>query len=174
MKKFRCIPFLLLTPVILKAQVADPRSIARAEAEKMGKALVGKDYNTFLKTTPPLAIQHTEGGKEAMLQELKKQIEEMDANGVKILRAWPGQPSRLVDTAKELQCTIPQYMELKVDGGKVTSETTLIAMSPDKGKTWYFIDVAGKPLSEFRELFPTLSSKLVIPAPKEPVFVEDK
>lgn len=152
----------------------NPTMNAKAEATKMGKALVAKDYISFLKTTPPLALQHTEGGKEAMLKELKTQIDEMAKNGTYILRAWPGEPSNLIDTAKELQCTIPQYMELKVEGGKVTSETTLIGMSPDKGKTWYFIDVAGKPLNEFRELFPTLSSKLVLPPAKEPVYVEDK
>lgn len=174
MKKALFLSFIVLAPLALNAQVADPRTNAKNEATKMGKALVNKDYNTFLKTTPPLALQHTEGGKEAMLKELKRQIEEMAANGTYILRLWPGDPSKIIDTAKELQCTIPQHMELKVDGGKVTSETTLIGMSPDKGKTWYFIDVAGKPLTEFRELFPTLSSKLVVPPSKEPVFIEDK
>lgn len=166
--------FLLLAPLVLNAQTSTPAATAKAEATRMGKALVSKDYNTFLKTTPPLAIEHTEGGREALLQDIKQQIDEMAANGSYILRAWPGEPSKMIDTAKELQCTIPQHMELKVDGGKVTSQTTLIAMSPDKGKTWYFIDVAGKPLSEFREMFPKLSSKLVIPPVTEPVFVEDK
>ena len=109
-----------------------------------------------------------------MMTDLKTQIDNMAKQGVTILKAWPGESGNIVDTAGELQSTIPQMIQMQVQGGKLTTETTLIALSPDKGKSWYFIDAAGKSLAELKGLFPNLSSSLVIPEPVEPKFEEDK
>lgn len=167
---------LLSLPIMCQAQQkpANLKAVVKEEATKMGKALLDKDYQKFVATTYPKAFETTEGGKETLLHELEEQIRAMEAQGSYILKLWPENASDIVDTARELQCTIPQYMELKVPEGKVKTETTLVVLSPDRGKKWYFIDAAGKNIGELRELFPNLSSKLVIPASPEPVFTPDK
>ena len=59
-------------------------------------------------------------------------------------------------------------------GGKISTSSTLIGISDDKGKTWTFIDAAGKDLATLRKVIPNLSDKLVIPKMQQPQFVMDK
>lgn len=141
----------------------------KADATKMSQALVDKDYKTFVSTTYPKAVEMTPGGLPQMEEDLKTQIAGIEAQNNKILSAYPGDPSVIVDTAGEWQCTIPQKMVLQVPGAKVLTETTLIALSPDKGKTWYFMDTADRDLKAMRGVFPNISSKLVIPKSPDPV-----
>ena len=105
---------------------------------------------------------------------MARQVATMEASGTKILDAWPGEPSAVIDTAGEWQCTIPQFMKLQVGGGILTTQTTLLSFSPNKGEKWYFIDATDKPLSQWREVFPNISSKLVLPKPAEPKFEPDE
>lgn len=150
------------------------KAAVKIAAKEMGAALVRKDYPNFIKTTYPAAVEATGGGTQQLIKELQAQLEQMEKDGTTILAIWPGEPSAFVDTANELQCTIPQKMTMKLPEGKLTTETTLIALSPDKGKTWYFMDTADRSISKMREMFPNISSRLVIPKSPEPTFVADK
>ena len=142
----------------------------KAAAKHMNDALVRKDLKTFVKTTYPKVVEQTEGGLEKIQAELEKQIAALEKAGNKILSAWPGEASAIIDTAGEYQCTIPQYMKMQLDNGKLTTQTTLIGLSSDKGKTWYFIDATDKSLSQWRSLFPNISSQLVLRPAAEPKF----
>lgn len=144
-----------------------------AAAKKMDGYLMKKDYRSFVHTTYPKAVQMMDGGYDKLYEELKGQISTMEKANNTILSVWPGTPSNIIDTAGELQCTIPQFMKLKVDYGMLTTETTLIAFSMDKGKTWYFMDVVDRSLDKIREVFPGVSSKLVITKSPEPKFTRD-
>lgn len=154
---------------VKKTVASSPRTKVIAAAKRMDDALVRKDYATFVETTYPAVLEHTEGGKERLATSLTVQVAGMEKSGNKILAAWPGEPSAMVDTAGELQCTIPQFMKLTVDIGTLVTETTLIGLSPDKGNTWYFVDAIDRPLEKIREMLPNISSRLVIkknPQPK--------
>jgi hypothetical protein len=142
----------------------------KAAAKRMNDALVKKDIKTFVKTTYPKVVEMTDGGLTRVQSEIEKSIAGIEQAGSKILSAWPGEATTIIDTAGEYQCTIPQYMKMRLDNGVLTTQTTLIALSPDKGKTWYFIDMTDKSLAQWRTVFPNMSSKLVIFPPKEPKF----
>lgn len=149
---------------------SDAKANVRQAAIDLGAALISKDYEAFMKTTYPEVVQRTEGGKEKMISDLKKQITSMEKSGNIIRAIYPGQPSDMIDTAGEWQCTIPQFMKIKLSGGMLTTETTLIGLSPNKGKTWYFIDAVDQTIHSIRQLFPNISSRLVIPPSPEPKF----
>jgi hypothetical protein len=176
MKKLALSGVALLYCLQVFAQHSDAKANVIAEAKKMGQALVNKDYTAFTKTTYPAAIAHTEGGMAKIISDLDGQIKAMNAEGTTIAAAWPGEPSKMIDTAGELQCTIPQNMTMKMKSpeGKLVTQTTLIALSPDKGKTWYFIDTADRTLEKMREMFPNISSRLVVHKSPEPKFISDK
>ena len=142
----------------------------KSAAKRMNDALVRKDIKTFVKTTYPKVVEMTEGGLTKIQSELEIQIATIEKSGSKILSAWPGDATAIIDTAGEYQCTIPQYMKMQLVNGALTTQTTLIALSQDKGKTWYFIDATDKPLNQWRNFFPNLSSKLIIFPAKEPKF----
>lgn len=146
----------------------------KAAAKKMNDALVKKDYRAFVSTTYPKVVESTNGGLDKLEKELESQVKNIESQGTTIMSAWPGEISNIIDTAGEYQCTLPQYMKMKMKEGVLQTETTLFALSPDKGKTWYFIDATEKPLDKWRQLFPNLSSKLVIKPAPEPKFTPNK
>eukprot|EP01136_Pigoraptor_vietnamica_P044469 Opistho-1_new@21235 len=146
----------------------------KAAAKKMNDALVKKDYRAFVGTTYPKVVESTNGGLDKLEKELESQVKNIESQGTTIMSAWPGEISNIIDTAGEYQCTLPQYMKMKMKEGVLQTETTLFALSPDKGKTWYFIDATEKPLDKWRQLFPNLSSKLVIKPAPEPKFTPNK
>jgi hypothetical protein len=152
------------------AQQPNAKANLRQAAINLGNSLISKNYAGFMETTYPTVIQKTEGGVDKMIADLKKQVELMERSGNTINAMWPGQPSEMVDTAGELQCTIPQFMKLKLPNGTLTTETTLVAISPNNGQTWYFIDAVDQSNESMRKLFPNLSSKLVLKPSPEPKF----
>lgn len=159
------------------AQVKDmeaARQSAFQAAKKMDEALINKRFDEYVEANHPDVVAKIEGGKAGLVVKMQQQIASLEESGNYITAAWPGQPSSIVDTAGEWQCTIPQYMNIRIPQGTMKTETTLVAMSPDKGGRWYFVDIANaKTMENMREMFPKLSSKLSAPAPVEPQFVPD-
>lgn len=58
--------------------------------------------------------------------------------------------------------------------GNVTFETTLIAISPDEGKHWYFVDTSVYNVKDVKKAVPDLSPQLVIPPAKPPKIIPNK
>lgn len=163
----------------LNAQENQYRETILNEAGKMGKAFIAKDYETFAKFSHPTTIVMM-GGHDTMMKFIKSNFEQLEAEGVSFLDVTFGEPTQIIPIQNkdlnvlELQCTLPQSVKMGVPGGKVTANTTLIAVSRDNGTNWYFADVSGNNLETMRKIIPTLSPKLVIPQQEEPVFVPDE
>lgn len=152
----------------------DIDTVILQEADKMGMAFINKDYAAFAKYTHPSIIIMM-GGEEKMLSEITRSFTAFEQEGVIFKNVSFGSPSKIIVTEKnEFQCTIPQMIEMKVNGGTLTANTTLIAVSRDNGKNWYFADATGNDITTMRKLIPTLSPKLVIEKSPEPSFQEDK
>ncbi len=180
MKKLVLLPALVIfSATTLIAQTKKPaantnQAKVKAAAADMSNALVHKNYAAFVATTHPKVVAMTDGGLPKLAEDMARQVSTMEKSGNTIISAWPGEPSQIVDTADQLQCTIPQYMKLKIGGGLLTTKTTLLCFSMDDGKRWYFVDATDKSLSDWRSVFPELSSKLVIPKQEEPKFEADE
>jgi hypothetical protein len=58
---------------------------------------------------------------------------------------------------------------MKVPEGRIVSKATLIAISNNNGKKWYFVDTAGKDFQTMRKTFPNLNEGLIIPEKERPV-----
>ncbi len=169
--------FLLIAalPFVMKAQSVngDIDTVILTEADKMGTAFINKDYAAFAKYTHPTIIIMM-GGEEKMLSEITRSFKAFEEEGVAFKNVSFGTPSKIIVAEKnELQCTVPQMIEMKVNGGSITANTTLIAVSRDEGKSWYFADATGNDIETMRKIIPTLSPKLVIEKSPEPSFQED-
>lgn len=143
-------------------------------AKTMDEALINRQYDDYTVYNHPKVVEQVPGGRDGMAIQIAEQVKNIEEAGNIITAVWPQMPDTIIDTAGEWQTTMQQFMEYRLPDGKIKSETTLIGISPDKGKTWYFIDVAGRSLKDIQELFPTLSSQLVIPQAKEAEFTPDK
>lgn len=142
------------------------------QADDMGKKFIAKDYAGFLQYTHPIVVRNM-GNREKMLAETIKSFKQLEAENITFLAVKFGAPSKIVSVENELQCIIPQMIEMKVPGGKLTAHTSLIAISSNKGKNWYFVDVSNNSYENMKMLLPTLSSELVLPDPQDPSFEED-
>jgi len=144
----------------------------KQQADTMAQLLLKKDYNNFIKYTYP-AIITMAGGKEKLLAGLTTAMKNMEAQGFTFSKIELGEPSKMIRTDKELQCTVPQILELKTTDGRLVTKSTLIAVSKDNGRKWYFIDTQGKDISTLKKQLSNLSSALVIPAKEQPLFYKD-
>ena len=149
-------------------ETIDYKTNIKAQAQSMGQLLLKKDFKGFAKYTLPKVMEIV-GGEEAMIQMMESSSSEMEAGGTKFLNVTYGEPSAIITNGKELQCTLPQTTEIQVAEGIMVSQSTLIAVSIDNGKSWQFMDTSGQDLQTLKKSVPTLSDALVIPPTPEPV-----
>lgn len=131
--------------------------------------LIQNDFDGFCEYTYPKIIEKM-GGKRKMIEILQKESQEMESKGISLLNATVGEPSPIITTKTEQQCTIPETIEMKLPNGKLVTQSTLIAISNNSGKNWYFVDTSGKDIHALRKILPNLSTKLLIPESQKPVF----
>lgn len=142
------------------------------QANDMGKKFVEKDYSAFLKYSHPATIK-TMGGEQQTLYKLKQEMQSITEDGITITNISFGAPSKIIKVDKELQCTVPQIMVMRVPNGKITATTTMIAISQDNGRNWSFLDTANYNHYDMKMLLPTLSDEIIIPERSDPSFEED-
>ena len=164
--------------LVAEAQINDIEAAKKSAflaAKRMDDALVSKKYDEYVAFNHPDVIAKVEGGRSGLVKQTLEQIKSMEQGGTYITAAWPGKILSMVDTAGEWQCSVPLYMNLRIENGTISTTTTLIGISPDKGKRWYFVDIsaAGNTLAGVKKLFPKLSSKLVVLPASEPTFKAD-
>lgn len=143
----------------------------KTQAEQMGKALLQKDYKTFVTFTYPKLLKQM-GGEEKMSGSIAQQMKSMAMSGTKIVALNYGAPTPVIKAGKELQCTIPQQMIMMSGNNKIAAKTTLIAISEDKGKRWYFIDAGERDITAVRQQLPNISKSIVLPKPEQPQLIK--
>lgn len=166
----KTLSFFFLSALMLLAFSATAQNIAtnmKVNAMDMGRALTSNDFNSFIKYIHPKAIE-LGGGKQNMQSKMDTVYQGMKRFGAYFKNYSIGHPGEIVEHKKELQALIPQSMTVKSPWGEVTTETTLIAFSNDKGKSWIFFDTMVASADEIKKLFPELSPKLKIPPRKKP------
>src|SRR5215475_13068353 len=93
----------------------------KQEAEKCANALLKGDFDLFVAYTHPRILKGM-GGKEAVIATLKKGTAQMKADGTGILDVTVGQPSNPKRSGAWMTSMIPEYLALKVSGGKLYKE----------------------------------------------------
>ncbi len=151
-------------------QKTNPSETVKEQATTMVNAFLKKDYNTFSKMTNQTAIGKM-GGATKMIEGLKQMDETFKQQGISFSKITVGNPSNIITVGNEMQCTIPQTTEMKMAMGRAIAKSTLIAVTNNGGKNWYFADAAGKDLKTLRTIMPNLSDKLVIPQKEQPQFI---
>ena len=137
----------------------------------MAKAMLRKDFDGFIKHIHPKLIE-LGGGKEKMRPYMDTLSTKMKGFGAEIKRITIGHPYKVIEYKNELQSTLPQTTEVSVLSGSVLIETTLIAISQDGGKNWYFVDTMMYKEKDLKTSLPDLSPDLVIPPQKPPKIVK--
>ena len=142
----------------------------KVQAMDMASALMKNDFVTFSKYIHPNIVAFA-GGKEKMRNKMDSASKAMREFGVSFKRYWIGDPGEIVNYKDQLQAVLPESTTMKTPLGELTAETSVIVISTDHGKNWYFIDTNVYRVDKLKGILPDLSPKLVIPTPKQPKFV---
>jgi hypothetical protein len=79
-----------------------------------------------------------------------------------------GNPGKIVKYKKELQTTLPQTVSVTSPFADAELTSTLVAISRDGGKNWYFYDPNMGKADELKDKMPKLSPEVVIPPTQKP------
>jgi len=72
------------------------------------------------------------------------------------------------NSKNELQSTLPQTTSVTSPFADVVFSSTLVAISRDEGKNWYFYDTNAGKLGQLKNKAPDISPELEIPKPTPP------
>ena len=142
----------------------------KVQAMDMATALMKNDFATFIKYMHPKIIEYA-GGKEKMKDKMDSAYGTAKLFGVSFKRYWIGTPGEIITYKDQLQAVLPESTTLKTPLGELTAETSMIVISPDNGKNWWFIDTNVYRADKLKNILPDLSPQLIIPPQKKPKLV---
>ncbi len=145
----------------------------KVQAMDMARAVLAKDVNKLSQYIPPKLIEQA-GGKEKMMMARDTVNKYMKQFGAEIKKVTIGNPGKIISYKNQLQATLPQTTEVKFMSSTIIAETTLIAISEDKGAHWYFVDTSIYRSDKVKSLLPDLSPDLVIPPMKKPQIIANE
>jgi hypothetical protein len=160
----------LLAALLMAATAgnAQPMStVIKGQAMEMGKALAAGDVETFSRFMHPSVIKMA-GGKEKVREMADTMNKVFKQFGGSVTRILIGNPEKVISYKKTLQTTLPQTTSIETSFADIEVQSTLVAISTNKGKDWYFIDTSIYQESKIRKELPDISPDLVIPAPAKP------
>ncbi len=164
----------LLFGLTVSARCQPPiQSVIKAQALEMVRALVNSDFATFSKFIHPKIVQAS-GGLAKMKADMDSAAVYKKQFGVEFKKILIGNPGAILSYHDQLQCVVQENTDLQTLMGTLSVESSLIAVSEDKGKHWYFIDNNMYRAAKLKNELPELSPNLEIPPQKQPVFQPDK
>ncbi len=166
----KCFSIVCLVACLALTAGADEQTAQiKADAQKCAEAAVKGDYDSMVKYTHPRVVEKM-GGKDKMVEVVKKSMAQMQQQGAEFSGASVGEPESPKKIGAFLTCKVPEHVVIKIGGGKLESDSTLLGISEDGGKKWTFIDLGPLKKEAFAMLFPELADKIELPEKKQPTF----
>jgi hypothetical protein len=167
--------FLLLANLVVFvcAYSQPPETIIKIQAMDMARAVLAKDVDKIVYYMPPKLVADA-GGKEKMMIARDTVNKYMKQFGAEIKKVTIGNPGKIISYKKQLQTTVPQTTEASFMSSTVILQSTLIAISEDGGRRWYFVDTNIYRENKLRSSLPDLSPELVIPPMSMPKIIPNQ
>jgi hypothetical protein len=172
-KKFSLLLLMIMLLSAIHAYSQNTETVIKIQAMDMARAVLAKDADKLVAYMPPKLVADA-GGKEKLLIVRDTLNKYMKQFGVEIKRVTIGNPGKIITYKNQLQAIVPQTTEIKFMAGKVVFESSLIAISEDKGLHWYFVDNSIYRGDKLKSSLPDLSPELIIPPIKQPKIVPDE
>jgi hypothetical protein len=146
--------------------------IIKRAAQLMANAIVNEDYSTAVGFYYPKLVE-AQGGKDSVIDETETYLKGKNSDGkeFKIKNVTIGEPGEEIKIDSILYSVIPEKLVLRINGANYEKGGSLIGISADNGKHWWFEDSAG--LEELEEFLPNIA-KLNIPKATMLLKLKDK
>ena len=141
---------------------------AKAKAEELQAAFSKADHDTFTRLMHPKLVEMA-GGREKMVAHLAAEVKSAKDTGYEYESFTVGEPSDPVRGGTDLYLTVPSTLRIKAPVGHLVTDSTLLGVSGDGGRTWVFIN-AVKPREEVKRVVPGLPDAVALPELKPPTF----
>jgi len=165
---------LFMTVVCMAQVTAQPTStIIKTQAIAMGRAIADHDRATLMSFMLP-DLKEMAGDPAKTNQVMDSALAMFEAMGGRITRITYGDPSPVAKGKGQLQAVLPQTIALSTSFADVEFTSTLLAISKDGGKHWYFTEPHVYKEAAKKKSLPEISPELVIPDPQKPVIIQKK
>lgn len=146
---------------------------AKSKANEVAQATLKGDWNKVLDSTYPEIVKQA-GGREKMLDLMKRTTEQMKTKGFAFRSAKIGDTAQVVAVGDKRFAVVPLSLVMKVPRGTVAVKSFLLGISADKGKTWTFINGDKAHDEAVKKMLPDLPASLKLPEKEKPVFMPDE
>lgn len=136
---------------------------------EMAKAMVNGDTKSFSKYMLPELIE-AGGGADKVNFMMDSMFVVFKSFGGKVNKITYGNPGKIIKYKNELQTTLPQTTEVTSSFGDIQLSSTLVAISRDSGKNWYFYDTSMGRANQLKDKLPNLSPEIIVPPAEKPKF----
>jgi hypothetical protein len=113
-------------------------------AAKMLKAYTSRDFEASAAFVHPSAVEIYFGSRARLVEALKLTTHKMDSQNYIMVGGAIHGISKIVRANTELQAVVTQSVRARIPNGSMNSITSLLAISSDSGKTWYFVGIGNK------------------------------
>jgi len=146
----------------------------KTQATEMAESFMKEDYATLAKYTYPKIVELM-GGRDNMIAILTKGVEEMKRQGYSFKSVSVALTPLKAKAGKEIHTIVAQTIVMGVPGGTLTSNSYLLSITADEGKTWHFVDTAQMTdMDKIKVVFPNYNPDLKIPKKDPPIFNKDQ
>jgi len=168
MKKFIIGCFMLC--FISQYSIAQNQALLR-DAEVYSKAMIDSDFEMMIRYTNDKQIELS-GGPSYYVKDLEadSKLRQSQMQYKKVTVSSDQEP---VVYLQKLQTFVTQAFMVDFGGQDFEVYHHLFAVSDDKGENWTFVDLSKHDAESFREFFPSFSSDLSFPEPKEAKLIEE-
>lgn len=165
--------FLVIAFIAFSARADDAamKKIVKEKVEELNTALMKEDFGKVVDLTHARVVELM-GGRDKVVSVMQAGIREMKSQGIGFKSLKVDDPSDIVPAGTELYAVVVFQFEMKVPGGKLTSKSFVIGVSPDAGKTWTFIN-GDIDVKQVKQVLPNLPDKLKLPDKQKPVFEKE-
>lgn len=163
--------WLTVSTLAAVAAAEDARALIKNRAEACGNAMQAGEYDKVAELTHPKVLEAL-GGKKKAAETMRSVIDDMEIQGISIESYTIGEISEIVSEKDNQFAIVHTVMKMKAPKGRLSQNSFLIAVSPDKGKSWTFVD--GNAIDALKQSGFPLPSGLKLPAVEEPVLTPDK
>jgi hypothetical protein len=146
------------------------RDAAVRDGNAMYEAFRDGDLDRFASYTYSGLIQVL-GGKERMLELLRKGEADMAAEGYRFTSGHVAAPTEVLTAGPELHALLPLTQVLTAPGGELHVQGHLLGISADGGKTWTFIDTGRLTPENVRQVVPNFNPGLRLPGKAQARFI---
>jgi hypothetical protein len=146
---------------------------AEEQARVIGKALLDADWTKVADLTHPRIIELA-GGKDKTIERIETGMKQIKAQGYSLTGYKVGTAQAPLASGKTVYVVVPTSLEIAGPGSRIVTDSYLLGVSDDGGKTWAFADGAGlSDPAKRKTIFPDLPKDLKLPDRKPPVVTKD-